>query len=145
MPDADRAGRDAGHHGRVVDAMIPPNRVDDALADAIWWFHGFKAAIGIASVLSPFGETDQTHGLGDKMLAVRERMSRLAEGKARAIGSTEREMSIAITEAEFDRMRDAFQPNATDDDRKGAKEIADTIWRQFEHERASAFNPEAPF
>lgn len=125
--------------------MLPPNKVDDALADAIWWFHGFKAAIGIASVLSPFGETDQTRGLGDKMLAVRERLCRLAEGKARAIGSKEQEMALSLTENEFDRIRDALSPMGTEDERAAAFKMANEIGAAFDQERASAFNPEVPF
>lgn len=77
-------------------------QADSALADAIWWFRGYKAS-------RPTDEYDQSFDLGTALLSARTWLKRLARGKTRLLGLNEREQGVALTYYEFEVIFDALR------------------------------------
>ncbi|MBB4859674.1 hypothetical protein HNO88_003003 [Novosphingobium chloroacetimidivorans] len=80
---------------------------DNALADALWWFRGFRAA-------QPTEASDATFDMQSKLLDARNWLKRLAEGKRRVLGLGEPEQGIVITYAEFERLYDGLRHGIED-------------------------------
>lgn len=111
---------------------IPPERRDSILADAIWWFHGFQAANKGSD------GTDPTRDLGVQLTAVRADINRLGDGRSRLIGSDDRNLAIAIREAEFEAIFDAFRESADAEDVKTGFDTLKRILAEFSAERKAA-------
>lgn len=96
---------------------------DALLADAIWWFKGFRAA-------QPADASDPTDALGHSLLRVREWLNRLPLGLNRLLGTDERTFACVITEHELEVIIDGLLCNDSKD-REQALEKAREIHGQF--------------
>lgn len=105
---------------------------DALLADATWWFKGFRAG---AQQIEAWGNSDPTDGIGHGLLRVREWLSQLARGKRRVLGMNDRNLGVAMSEAEFERIYDGLRDHSGDGDRALARETAEKVWREFVAER----------
>lgn len=96
---------------------------DALLADAIWWFKGFRAA-------QPADASDPTDALGHSLLRVREWLNRLPLGLNRLLGTDERTFACVITEHELEVIIEGLLCH-TKEDRYQALEKAREIHKQF--------------
>lgn len=112
------------------------------LADAIWWLKGFRAG---HQQIEAWGASDPIEGLGESLRGVREWLNRLALGKRRALGTTERNMAIVMTEAEFERIYDGLQGHSHAADRALARETASAILSEFQREQRETPDDDIPF
>ncbi|CDO37631.1 hypothetical protein [Novosphingobium sp. KN65.2] len=111
---------------------------DSALADAIWWFHGFKAAAQASDAMC-----DPTRDLGTKLRNARDWLSGLARGESRFLGLNEREHAIVLTEHEFEVIMDGLRGTA--EEMAEAREKSMAIYRRFQAEQRERANTEVPF
>lgn len=119
---------------------MPPDKADNILSDAIWWLRGFRAAHPVDMM-----DSDPTQGLGDALLNVRNWLVKLSLGRARTIGTNERQVAVVMTEGEFEQLFDGLRVGADEEDMLMARTKAAAILQEFQHELASAFSPETPF
>ncbi|MGF7152651.1 hypothetical protein [Novosphingobium gossypii] len=118
-------------------------QADALLADVTWWFKGYRAG---AQQIEAWGTLDPTDGLGTAILGVREWIGRLARGKRRVLGISDRNLGVAMTEAEFERLHDGLREHSGDGDRALARETIELIYREFVAERREPKNDgEIPF
>jgi len=96
---------------------------DALIADAIWWFKGFRAA-------QPADASDPTDNLGHSLLRVREWLNRLPLGVSRLLGTSERTFACVITEHELEVIIEGLICR-TKEDRDAALEKARAIHKQF--------------
>lgn len=96
---------------------------DALLADAMWWFKGFRAA-------QPADAGDPTDDLGNSLRRVREWLNRLPLGLNRLLGTSERNFACVITEHELEVIIDGLRSN-TNEDRDLALEKVREIHKQF--------------
>lgn len=96
---------------------------DNLLADALWWFKGFRAA-------QPADARDPTEALGDSLRSVREWLNRLPLGLNRLLGTSERTFACVITEHELEVIIDGLREN-TGEDRELALAKVREIHKQF--------------
>ena len=92
-----------------------------------------------------FAETDPSQGLGPSLRNVRDWISALAAGSKRMLGISERRLGCAITKAELERIFEGLREQASDDERLIARTTITAILLEFQAERTSAFDDEAPF
>jgi len=109
---------------------------DNALADALWWFRGFKAA------QSP-DASDATFDMQAKLLETRNWLKRLAEGKSRVLGIGEPEQAVVITYAELERLFDGLRGGIAD--REVGIATAKQILTEYQAEHRAARKSEVPF
>lgn len=112
------------------------------LADALWWFKGYRAG---AQQIEAWGNSDPTEGLGDGLRGVREWLCQLARGSRRVLGVEERTLAIVMTEAEFERIYDGLRGHSGPADRALARETAETILREFQREQRETPDDDIPF
>lgn len=113
---------------------------DALLADAIWWFKGFRAAQSADA-------GDPTDDLGNSLRRVREWLNRLPLGLNRLLGTDERSFACVITEYELEVIIDGLRGN-TNEDRDLALAKAREIYTQFAaecKEVTARFKVEVPF
>lgn len=104
-------------------------QADSALADAIWWFKGFRAA---------HADNDPTCGMADDLRNARNWLSRLARGKTRLLGLTERAQGVVLTEYEFEVVFDALRDGSCEQDRNLARPLIQNILDEIRAERDAA-------
>lgn len=96
---------------------------DALLADAIWWFKGFRAA-------QPADASDPTDDLGNSLRRVREWLNRLPLGLSRLLGTSDRAYACVITEHELEVIIDGLRGNSNED-RDAALNKVREIHKQF--------------
>lgn len=117
---------------------MTPNQADSLLADALWWFKGFRAA-------QPVDSVDPTDALSDSLRNVRQWLIGLSQGHRRLLGTNERQYAVVLTEAEFERIYDGLKHRTVEDLDLGLT-TAKAILEQFTAERREAALPDgAPF
>lgn len=109
---------------------INHSSADAMIADAIWWFKGFRAA-------QPADASDPTDNLGEGLRSVREWLDRLPLGLNRLLGTNERNFACVITEHELEVIMDGLNRN-TIEDRDLALAKVREIYKQFASEVKSA-------
>lgn len=107
--------------------IINHTTVHNWLADAIWWFKGFKAR-------QPADAEDATEGLGESLRKARIWLRDLGKEDHRLLGLNEREVRIVITEGEFEQIRDLFMPGAGYEETKIARRVVESIADQIRRE-----------
>lgn len=113
---------------------------DALLADAIWWFKGFRAA-------QPADASDPTDDLGNSLLRVREWLDRLPLGLNRLLGTSDRAYACVITEHELEVIIDGLRGNSNEDRDLALTKVRE-IHKQFVaecKEFTARINPEVPF
>lgn len=113
-------------------------QADNALADAIWWFRGYKAS-------RPTDDYDQSFDLGGALHSARTWLKRLARGKTRLFGLTEREEAVALTYGEFEVLYDALRERATAQDRDLGQELVKRVLDEISVERKADRDDEVFF
>ena len=106
-------------------------QVDNALADAVWWFKGHAAAL-------PPGERGELINLSRKLTNVRNWLCSLAEGDARMIGTDENTIAFAIREVEFEHALDALRHPSTEAERQTAANMLSAAYETVKRERSAA-------
>lgn len=99
---------------------------DANLADAAWWFKGFAAS----KPLDP-----EAGALSRKLADVRVWLNSLSEGLARNIGM-HGDPSIVLTSVEFEILHDGLSPNADDERKAQAWELAGQLLSESSRERS---------
>lgn len=113
-----------------------------ALADAIWWFKGYRAG---AQQIEAWSMSDPTEGMGDALRGVREWLGQMAQGKRRVLGTDKRSLAMVMTEAEFERLFDGLHTHSGEADRALARETAERILNEFRAEWRKQPDEDLPF
>lgn len=112
---------------------------DEQIADAIWWFKGFRAAMKLE-------DRDETDGLAENLRRLRDWLGGLPYGFTRLVGTADCALGCVLTEAEFEQVFDALR--GTDEEREVGLATMRRVLDQFSNERrdlANARNKEIPF
>lgn len=123
--------------------MSNPDFADSRLADAIWWFHGFNAAVQPSA--NDFTETPVSVDLASGLRGVRAWLIGLAKGRTRLIGTTERDLAGVLTEHELEVIHDGLRVTAEPSERDAAREIVAKVLKQIGLEYREMMQGEVPF
>ena len=109
---------------------------DNALAEAIWWLKGFRAA---------HPDSDPTCGMEDGLRAARDWLSGLAHGRTRLLGLSDHAQGLALTEHEFEVMYDGLRATADDAEREQAIKVIKNVLDAMGAERIEARREPEPW